>query len=58
MWKDPILILGMEVGIYSHCPLQIKSIANDNAVKIWKVPTNVGDKCKYSVYSTSIHSTI
>ena len=42
MWKDPIL-MGMGVGIYSYCPIQTKSIANDNAVKIQKVPTNVGN---------------
>ena len=34
MWRDPILILGMRVGIYSYCPIQTKLIANDNAVKI------------------------
>ena len=47
MWKDPILILGMGVGIYSYCPIQIKSIAYDNAVKIWKVPINVGSNISY-----------
>ena len=43
MWRDPILILRMRVGIYSYCPLQSKLIAYDNAVKIWKVPKNVGN---------------
>ena len=47
MWRDPILILGMREEIYSHCPIQAKSMAYDNAVKIWKVPTNVGNKCTY-----------
>ena len=47
MWRDPILILRMGVGMYSYCPLQTKSIANDNAVKTRKVPTNVGNKCTY-----------
>ena len=47
MWRDPILILGMGVGIYSYCSIQTKSIATDNAAKIWKVPINVGNKCTY-----------
>ena len=47
MERSHLNILGMGVGIYSYCPIQIKSITNDNAVKIRKVPTNVGNKCTY-----------